>query len=62
VDFSGVEKWEGRLQEKKEQDTERRLDEPLYPLTSFSLFFGAREVFAGIEHRFWHFGIIRKSP
>jgi len=26
VDFSGVEKWEGRAQEKKEQDTERRLD------------------------------------
>jgi hypothetical protein len=26
VDFSGVEKWEGRPQEKKEQDTERRLD------------------------------------
>jgi hypothetical protein len=26
VDFSGVEKWEGRPQEKKEQDTERRFD------------------------------------
>jgi hypothetical protein len=28
ADFSGVEKWEGRPQEKKGQDTEKRFDTP----------------------------------